>query len=115
MFTDTNAFSVDRFADNLELKEPGFWVAKTSSAVSYTDGGNTWCFSVEEWSFWFSHRNRCITDVMKRFPPGELILDIGGGNGFVSLAIEKAGWKVALLEPGVEGALNARARGISTV
>jgi hypothetical protein len=27
------------------------------------------------------------------------------GNGFVSLAIEKAGWKVALVEPG-KGALN---------
>jgi SAM-dependent methyltransferase len=52
--------------------------------------------------------------MMKAIPPEGFLLDVGGGNGFVSLAIEKAGWKVALVEPG-KGALNARSRGLSTV
>ena len=33
----------------------------------------------------------------------------------MALAIEKAGWDVALVEPGVQGALNAQNRGLSTV
>jgi SAM-dependent methyltransferase len=107
--------SIEEFATNVELREPGLWVARTSSAVSYPEDANAWCLSVEDSSFWFAHRNRCIIEVLKRFPPAGLILDVGGGNGFVALAIEKAGWHVALVEPGVQGALNAQTRGLSTV
>jgi len=106
---------VNEFASKVHMREPGFWVANTSSPVSYPEDGNAVCRSVEESSFWFAHRNSCIAEVIKRFPPSGLILDIGGGNGFVSLALEKAGWEVALVEPGIHGAINAKARGLSTV
>jgi SAM-dependent methyltransferase len=116
--------SIEEFATNIELKESGFWIARaTPAAVSYPESGNAWCpeggnafcLSVEDSSFWFAHRNNCIIEVLKRLPPEGLILDVGGGNGFVALAIEKAGWPVALVEPGVQGAINAQARGLSTV
>jgi hypothetical protein len=96
------------------LKEQGLWISKEQFETSYPEGGHSWCLSVEESSFWFKHRNRCIIEMMKAIPPEGFLLDVGGGNGFVSLAIEKAGWKVALVEPG-KGALNARSRGLSTV
>ena len=107
--------SIEDVATNVELREPGFWVARTSSAVSYPEDGNAWCFSVEDSSFWFAHRNRCIIEILRRFPPAGLVLDVGGGNGYVASAIERAGWHVALVEPGLQGALNARTRGLSTV
>ena len=107
--------SIEELATNVELREPGFWVARTSSAVSYPEDGNAWCFSIEDSSFWFAHRNRCIVEIFRRFPPSGLVLDVGGGNGCVASAIERAGWHVALVEPGLQGALNARTRGLSTV
>ena len=52
-----------------------------------------------------------------RFPPvsGETIFDIGGGNGYVSLGLMKAGFDVVLIEPGLAGATNAKRRGIRDV
>jgi SAM-dependent methyltransferase len=105
---------VEEFAHNLQLNDEGLWISKGQFQTSYPEGGHTWCLSVEESSFWFNHRNRCIIEMLKATPPAGFILDVGGGNGFVSLAIEKAGWEVVLLEPG-KGALNARSRGLSTV
>ncbi len=52
---------------------------------------------------------------MKRLPPNGLFMDIGGGNGFVSMAVQEAGWPVVLMEPGMLGARNARHRGIQNV
>jgi SAM-dependent methyltransferase len=105
---------VEEFAHNLQLNDQGLWISKGPFQTSYPEGGHTWCLSVEESSFWFNHRNRCIIEMLKATPPAGFILDVGGANGFVSLAIEKAGWEVVLLEPG-KGALNARSRGLSTV
>jgi SAM-dependent methyltransferase len=105
---------VEEFAENLCLKEPGLWMSKSHSQVSYPEDGNNSYLSIEESSFWFRHRNRCILEAMGIVPPEGFVLDIGGGNGFVALAIEKAGWDVGLMEPG-GGAFNARSRGLSTV
>jgi len=35
------------------------------------------------------------------------LLDIGGGNGYVAKALEQAGIRCALVEPGIDGALAA--------
>ena len=52
---------------------------------------------------------------MRNFPSGGLLLDIGGGNGFVAHALQEAGQEAGLLEPGRQGALNARSRGLALV
>jgi SAM-dependent methyltransferase len=98
--------------------EPGpgdIWLSRARSSVSYPDHGNEVCFAVEDGSFWFAHRNRCIIETLKQYPPGGAFFDIGGGNGYVSLAIQTAGWPVVLIEPGPRGAANARGRGVENV
>jgi SAM-dependent methyltransferase len=43
------------------------------------------------------------------------LLDVGGGNGVVTAALTEAGYDVTLLEPGLQGAINAKSRGIENV
>lgn len=54
--------------------------------------------------------------MVRRHPPDGLLLDVGGGNGYVAQRLVRDGWPVALLEPGVQGATNARLqRGLERV
>lgn len=104
-------------ARGLSQGTDGIWRSPQARTVSYPAGGHGTCFEVEDHSFWFRHRNGCILDLLIRHPPpdGAAILEIGGGNGAVAWALAKAGYDVALLEPGAEGAKNAHARGLRTV
>lgn len=109
--------SVDlsEIACNIAINEDGLWTARTHSRVSYPDDGNEACFAVEEASFWFRHRNDCILQVMERYSPPGTVFDVGGGNGYVARAIQDSGRDVVLVEPGLSGAQNARARGVRQV
>ncbi len=107
--------SLPEIASNIELRADGFWVAKTLSQVSFPAEGNRNCFAVEDSSFWFQHRNACILQMLKRFPPPGTFFDIGGGNGYVAKAIQDAGLDVILIEPGAEGARNAQQRGLRQI
>lgn len=102
-------------ASDLELSEEKLWIARARTKVSYPEEGSSRCFALEAESFWFVHRNRCITALMRRVPPEGLLWDVGGGNGFVSRALLDAGFQVALLEPFPEAARNAIQRGVPTV
>ena len=86
----------------------GIWKARQSASVSYPDDGNAACFRIEDDSFWFNHRNRCIVEAVGQWPPSGFILDIGGGNGYVAGGLIQAGHETVVLEPGDEGARNAR-------
>ena len=44
-----------------------------------------------------------------------MFFDIGGGNGYVAKGLIEAGIACALIEPGIDGAVAARARGIDPV
>ncbi|MGC8991608.1 MAG: class I SAM-dependent methyltransferase, partial [Verrucomicrobiia bacterium] len=92
----------------------GIWLAKGVSHVSYPEDGNETCLQVEETSYWFNHRNQCIIEILRQFPPGGTFYDIGGGNGFVAKALQQAGIDVVLVEPG-QGAFNALQRGVKKV
>jgi len=104
-----------KLSTNVEKTADGLWRARSASAISYPDWGNEACFQVEDWSFWFQHRNACILEAMKLFPPEGAVFDIGGGNGFVAKGMQEAGWEVVLVEPGMTGARNAQRRGIRWV
>jgi hypothetical protein len=106
---------VREIATRVHRGEDGIWYSRLRSSISYPENGNDTYFELEDTSFWFNHRNRCIVELLKRFPPDGLFFDVGGGNGCVSLAIQNAGWPVALLEPGIHGAHNARLRGLETI
>jgi SAM-dependent methyltransferase len=83
--------------------------------VAYPEEGNSLCYAVEDTSFWFQHRNRCIVEAMRQFPPTGLVFDVGGGNGCVARAILDSGHEVVLVEPGLVGVQNALKRGIRQV
>ncbi len=100
---------------NLEQTAEGSWRSKSQSAVSYPEWGNQACFDVEDSSFWFQHRNACILEAVRQYPPRGALFDIGGGNGFVAKAMQDAGLEVVLVEPGAAGTVNARRRGIQHV
>lgn len=105
------------YAPALRLGGDGIWYAADRDAVSYPDKGNDLCFEIEDKSFWFRHRNACIVEAVRNFPPRDKgpIFDIGGGNGFVAKGLIDAGWEVVLVEPGPTGAHNAKARGLPHV
>ena len=103
--------SVESLSDALRLDaETGIWrpTVPDPGRISYPADHNAACFGIEDNSFWFTHRNRCIIAAVRRFPSEGFILDIGGGNGFVARGLTDAGYETALLEPGRVGATNAR-------
>src|SRR5665213_4372839 len=104
-----------RFSDNLRLSDGGVWVADGSLPVSFPQDGHAVCADIEAGSFWHRHRNRCILEILRAFPPDGPLFDVGGGNGVVATAMQEAGFEAALLEPGAEGAANAKSAGLRTV
>src|SRR5687767_1481747 len=89
-------------------RQSGIWSSHRAATVAYPEGDHATCFGLEDASFWFRHRNRAIIAAVTRLPPAGFILDIGGGNGFVARGLIDAGFETAVLEPGAEGAQNAR-------
>jgi len=100
---------------NLTLAADGIWYSHGREALSYPAAVKDACFEIEDRSYWFRHRNRCISSLVASFPPSGTIFDVGGGNGFVSLGLKQAGFDVALVEPGPAGAINAKKRGLETI
>lgn len=106
-----NHINFKLIAKNLELVDD-IWITKSTTKISYPDEANEDCFQIEDNSFWFQHRNNCIIEVVKLFPPTGVLYDIGGGNGFVAKELEENGIETVLVEPGEIGVANARKRGI---
>lgn len=106
-----SSVNVESFSDALRLDaDTGIWRTRRAAdaPISYPADHNAACFQLEDGSFWFTHRNRCIIAAVRRFPPDGFILDVGGGNGFVAQGLIEAGYETALLEPGTIGAQNAK-------
>jgi SAM-dependent methyltransferase len=108
---------INQFTSSIKLNDNGIYYADSKEAVSYPDDGNDECFEIEENSFWFQHRNNCIIEMIKNYPPvdNRSIFDIGGGNGFVSKGLLNAGFNVVFVEPGPSGVKNAKRRGLPHV
>lgn len=101
---------VEDVSNRLVRNSHGIYVAPAAGEVSYSEAGHSNCFEVEDQSFWFRHRNDCIAAMVRQFPYRGTLLDIGGGNGYVSQRLMSQGGDVMLLEPGVTGAHNAHLR-----
>ena len=109
-------FDLASLAPALEQRESGLWFARQKhETISYPAHGNAACLEVEDRSFWFRHRNRVIVEFVSRFHRRGMFLDVGGGNGYVAKALISAGIHCVLIEPGIDGALAARARAIDPV
>jgi SAM-dependent methyltransferase len=91
------------------------WSGGASAPVSYPDHALAMLADIEASSYWFAHRNEIIAAALRRHPPAGMLVDIGGGNGFVSLGLAKAGFSSAVIEPDHSGAATSERRGIPTI
>ncbi len=109
--------NIGGFSGNLEQDRSGIWVPIEAerTSISYPEGGHDACFELEDASFWFAHRNDVITLALQRHPFDGAFLDVGAGNGVVSCRLEAKGYRTVVLEPGEQGAVNARRRGLPVV
>lgn len=80
---------------------------------AYADSSN-WP-EIERFSYWYQHRNRCFSSIVRRFPPAGPIFEIGSGNGSVALALQEAGQEVVAIEPTVNSAIMSRRRGVKNI
>lgn len=102
-------------AAQFQLNEEGIWEKTHSKDLSYPAEGHQFCFQVEDNSFWFQHRNRCILAAVKKYGCADIFFDLGGGNGCTTKQLEDAGIPAVLVEPAMSGCVNARKRGVSQV
>ncbi len=86
---------------------------KDNWLVSYPSDGNEVCFQMEDTSFWYRHRNRCILRAILSCEFDREFYDIGGGNGITAKLLQDNGFDVTLVEPYETGIRNAQARGVS--
>lgn len=109
--------SIESISSRLQKGEDGIWYGPPTVDLSYPTEGYDNCLAVEDASFWFRHRNDCILAAVSGHPPpwNGPIFDIGGGNGFVTQGLARAGFEVVLVEPGRAGAENAKRRGVEPV
>ena len=112
------AIDIDDFigsiGPNLIRECSNYWHATSDLVVEYPHNASRVYAEIEDRSFWFSHRNRCIVTIVRQFPPNGPLLDVGGGNGIVSLALAAAGFIAIVMEPG-EGIALARTRGLPAI
>lgn len=107
--------NIEEITSNLIQVEDGLWVSKDHSLVSYPPDGMDFTYRLEEQSYWFRHRNHCIMALINHFRPTGTFFDIGGGNGFVSQAIQQSGIKTVVIEPDPSGSRHALERGLKPV
>ena len=83
--------------------------------LSYPDDGLNRLYQVEEDSYWFKHRNSCFGHLVEKYSRGGVFLDVGGGNGVVSKALQDKGSQIVLVEPDPSGCRNAAKRGVRNI
>ncbi len=105
---------IETITKQLRQKD-GIWMSDKPSVVSYPEERRDTLFELEDYSFWYQHRNRCIETIVKRFPSTGTILDLGGGNGYVTNMLSRICRETILLEPSLNGCLHAKQRGIKNI
>jgi hypothetical protein len=95
----------------------GIYRNEKDVVVSYPETANDAFFSFEDDSPWFNQRNDLIIEILNRNNLSGNFLDIGGGNGFQAKVLSESTIvkNVHLVEPGYNGCLNAKKRGINNV
>jgi SAM-dependent methyltransferase len=97
------------------VERDGIFYSKGERVIHYPNNGSNSCFEVENESFWFEHRKKCILELVSRTCKGQVFFDIGGGNGVITKHLEDNGISAVLIEPGINGCINAKNRGVKTV
>lgn len=108
-------FGMLQIADNLNLSPEGIWVAPKPADFAFLPYDKTDWVQVQQNSFWYQHRNNCLKELLKNFPPSGVLLEVGAGDGFVSLGLQQSGIRVVAIEPDIKQARNAKLRGVENV
>lgn len=106
--------TIDEFLHDLKFKDE-IWQAFEIAKISYPEHGNNSFYEIEDQSFWFKNRNKIIYEVIKKYSISGPIFDVGGGNGFVSNFLSKLGFETVLVEPGINGCINGKQRGLKNI
>lgn len=103
--------------DIFVVDKNGIHVLGGDFTVDYPGTGHIDTSKFEEKSFWFHHRNLVLATILPRYLAGGNFVDVGGGNGLQAAFLQNylPYAKVALIEPGYDGCLNARNRGVELV
>jgi hypothetical protein len=91
------------------------WGDDQAGCVSYPIEAHAQFAAIEDSSFWFRHRNAIIQTVVGHYPPSGPIIDVGGGNGSVALALKLSGLATIVVEPGPVAARTAHDRGLTVI
>lgn len=88
-----------------------------NKTIFYPSEGNDKCFQIEDESFWFRQRNLVIDVVVNEHVKKGIFADVGGGNGYVSSFLKNKypAIRFIFVEPGEQGCINAKARGLTEV
>lgn len=108
---------VDRFMHGFR-KDEGIWISDCNREISTKFSKQTQdaLYALEDTSWWFRYRSKVILMLAEKFfSKKQLILDVGGGNGYITLQMQKKRYRIALLEPSYAACKNAKDRGIGTV
>lgn len=100
---------------SLHRAASGIWISASREPVSFPSNGNLSRADKETESFWYMHRNRCISAAIANFPPSGLILDLGGGNGTVSIFLQNKGYQIIMLDPELTAVKEALNKGVANV
>ncbi|MCX6357389.1 MAG: class I SAM-dependent methyltransferase [Candidatus Aureabacteria bacterium] len=109
-----STLDLNKFSAALTCRD-GIWFSPSASPVSYPHEIRDLIFQIEDSSFWFRHRNCCIGEAIRNYPPAGVLLELGGGNGCVSKYLQDNQIGVVLLEPDIAGIRNARERGVKNL
>ena len=113
----TVATDLSELAIDLEKKN-GIFCAKrkgNNNEISFPQEGHNSLFEIEEKSYWYLHRNDILVHLAKKYSGDGIFLDVGGGNGVVSKALQNEGFESIVIEPGEIGCLNSRQRGVEKI
>ena len=109
-----NKIDLSDYSPVLKQKD-GIWSVNFNADISYPEDSHDICFNMENDSFWFAHRNNCIIETFRKHHSDGIIIDVGGGNGYVTKRLEDEGFQAVLVEPGIQGVANARKRGVQNI
>jgi len=101
--------------NNLDYRD-GVWYSRSHhSGISFPTESFGECASLEQNSFWFSHRNDIIGRVIERLGNDFPIWDVGAGNGAVSAFLKSKAFETVSVEPSPLGAVNCAKMGVGIV
>jgi SAM-dependent methyltransferase len=105
---------LDEFIKGLKYQDR-IWQFSEIESISYPKNGNKLYNEIEDQSFWFKYRNNVIYQIIKSYSINGPLFDVGGGNGFVSQYLSEKGIDTVLVEPGIDGCMNGRGRGLKYI